>query len=206
MEKLDDCLVELSRNTKDALKELRYLVFDLRPEFLDQDDNNIRQIKGADSGFVTTLPGKDMGNIGNQLFLFILNILAGIIFLLACINVGTLFLARTNERMKDLSIRVALGAPRTRLLMQTMGESIVIALFGALLAVLLAGLGLEGLNLFLSTLLDEEGLQFWIDFKIDGSKASGTAVFIDSYTVLQGETPEAVEGTFEFSCDDDPYS
>ena len=43
-------------------------------------------------------------------------------------------------------------------------------------------------------------------FKIDGSKASGTAVFIDSYTVLRCETPEPVEGTFEFSCDEDPYS
>jgi hypothetical protein len=43
-------------------------------------------------------------------------------------------------------------------------------------------------------------------FMIDGSTASGTAVFVESYAVLKGEAPQPVEGSFAVSCDCDPYS
>lgn len=134
-----------------------------------------RLVNQADSGFVTTLPNKSFGNLGNKLALAIINLMAGLVFLLACINVGTLLLARTNEKLKDLSIRVALGAPRKRLLAQTLGESIVIAFTGALLAVLVAGAGLEALSLFTTTIQGE--LHFWLDFKVDASTVWAAAIF-----------------------------
>lgn len=140
-------------------------------------------INELDSGLVSTLPYESFGNLGNQLALFVLNSLAVILFLLACINVGTLLLARTNERLKDISIRVALGAPRLRLLTQTMGETLVIAIVGTLLAILFAGICMEALNIFLKALLSEEGLQFWMVFEVDGFTV-GTAIIFSVLTVL----------------------
>lgn len=147
------------------------------PDPAEQYQGAQRFINEADSALVTSLPYENWRNFGNQLVLFVLNSMAIILFLLACINVGTLLLARTNERLKDLSIRVALGAPRRRLLLQTMGETIVIAAVGTLLAVLLAGICLEALNVFLVTLLSEEGLQFWMHFKVDGFTLLAAVIF-----------------------------
>ena len=134
----------------------------------DRDSPDQRMINQSDSGFVTSLPMKNLHNIGNKVMFTVLAILSFILFLLACINVGTLLIARTNEKLKDVSIRVALGAPRMRLLSQTMGESIVIAIVGTVLAVLFTGLCLEALNIFLTTLLSEDGLEFWMHFRIEG--------------------------------------
>ena len=158
-------------STAEANQEISNLVFNMRQQFPLVDDDRFtedqRSINDASAGFVTSLPMKILRNVGDQLFLGGMAILSFILFLLACINIGTLLLARTNERLKDVSIRVALGAPKRRLLCQTMSESIVIAVSGTLLAVLLTGLWLEVLNIFLTFLLGEEGLDFWMVFKVD---------------------------------------
>lgn len=65
------------------------------------------------------------------------------VLILSCINVGNLLLARANERAKETAVRVALGAPRRRLVMQMMWESIIICAIGGTLGILLAGQGWE---------------------------------------------------------------
>jgi len=52
----------------------------------------------------------------------------------------------------------------------------------------------------------DENLSQVTSFDIDGSRASGTAIFIDFTNVTLGQAPEPVEGSFEVSCDGDPYS
>jgi hypothetical protein len=52
----------------------------------------------------------------------------------------------------------------------------------------------------------DENLSRVTSFDIDGSRASGTAVFIDFSKVTLGQVLESVEGSFEVSCDGDPYS
>ncbi|PCJ27468.1 MAG: hypothetical protein COA96_02925 [SAR86 cluster bacterium] len=180
-------LIKVGVSVSQANQEISNLLNRMRQQypFVDSDQytNNQRMINQVDAGFVTSLPMKNFHNIGNQLVFSIMAILSFILFLLACINVGTLLLARTNERLKDVSIRVALGAPRIRLLVQTMGESIVIAMVGTLLAVCLAGLWLEALNIFLVTLLSEDGLEFWMHFGVDGFTIV-LAILFASFTVL----------------------
>jgi len=174
-------------STAEANQEISSLLFRMRQQypFVDSDQYTINQrlISEVDDGFVTSLPKKMLIGFGNQMLFSILAILSFMLFLLACINVGTLLLARTNERLKDISIRVALGAPRKRLLLQTMGESIVIAIVGTLLAILLTGLWLEALNVFLLTLLSEDGLEFWMHFQIEGFTL-GIAALFALFTVL----------------------
>ena len=64
--------------------------------------------------------------------------LAGFVLLIACANLGNLQLARSAGRARDLAIRTALGASRSHLVGRMMSESIVLALMGGGLGLLLA--------------------------------------------------------------------
>ena len=79
---------------------------------------------------------------GNGKPLLLLILASSLIFLLAVLNVMTIFLAGALERAQELSVRLALGSPRSILLRQLLLQALMFAIVGAGLGLLFAKLGL----------------------------------------------------------------
>jgi putative ABC transport system permease protein len=77
----------------------------------------------------------------------------GLLFVLACVNVASLLLARVTGRRREMAIRAALGARRGRLISQILAESLLLSLIGGALGVLIAVWSIDLANRFLPATL-----------------------------------------------------
>lgn len=120
-----------------------------------------------DALILETFPMSLAGGDSGRVVYTVLNLVAVFIMLLSCVNVGNMLLARTQMRLKEIAVRVAIGAPRRRLLWQMMVESLLICVAGGVLALLLVAWWLKSTDRFLHAWMGR--LPFWAHWGVDGT-------------------------------------
>lgn len=100
-----------------------------------------RQDKLTIEVFTTPMQAHLVGASGKGLFVLLAAV--GAILLIVCVNLTNLLLARQASRAREAALRIALGASQGRLVRQTLIESLLVALAGGALGVLLSRWGLQ---------------------------------------------------------------
>ena len=108
----------------------------------------------------------------------------GFVLLIACSNIAGLMLARASGRSREIAVRAALGASRWDLIRQTLSESLVLAVAGAAVGLLLSFAGIRGL-----ILLAPGNSTVTLDVRIDATVMAFTTLVAIAAGILFGIAP-----------------
>jgi putative ABC transport system permease protein len=107
------------------------------------------------------------GFVGDEgaTLIWTLIVAVGFVLLIACANVSNLLLARSAYRVRETTVRSALGASRGRLIVHMLAEGLVISSIATAIGLLLASIALDGMQLTVARLLEDS--PSWWSFEID---------------------------------------
>lgn len=116
------------------------------------------------------------------------------VLLIACANVASLLLARATSRSREIAVRSALGATRTRLIGQLLAESVLLSSAGGALGILLAAWSLRAIPLMTAFDLPRAGeIQFdWTALGFAAALSIGTGVLFGLAPSLGASRPDLI--------------
>jgi putative ABC transport system permease protein len=117
--------------------------------------------------------------------LWLLLAVSGVVLLIACANLANLMLARAGSREREIAVRLALGASRTRLIRQLLTESLLLSIGGAAAGAILA----TNLSSFLVQYLSTTNSRIFLDRAMDWRVLGFTAGLASLTCVLFGLAP-----------------
>jgi putative ABC transport system permease protein len=115
-------------------------------------------------------------------YIYIFSAIAVFVLLIACINFMNLATARSANRGREVGMRKVLGAYRTQLIKQFLGESMILCVISALLAVLIVEIVLPAFNAF-------SGKALSTDYFTDGRLLAGLFLITITVGILSGIYP-----------------
>jgi predicted permease len=119
----------------------------------------------------------------------------GIVLVIACFNIANLLLARAAGRKREISIRVAIGASRSRVITQLLTEAMVLAIAGGALGFGLALAGRDLMWRFRPPQLPADGMDLSLDWHVMAftfAVAIGTGLIFGLAPALQSSRPDLV--------------
>jgi predicted permease len=137
-----------------AQAQLQSLFSDFKPEGLEQDSRSPFFKLRKPSRFLLYLEYDEYDYLRKPLFNVILLATSTIILVIACLNLANMLIVQGAARQHEITVRLALGGGRWRIIRQLFTESLLLALLGGMLGVLLAFGSMKILNTWMTTTPD----------------------------------------------------
>ncbi len=158
-----------------------------------EDENPIAN-RGRRVGVVQTTGIDHSMRVGVTGFLAVLMVVAGLVLLVTCLNVSGMMLARSTGRQKEMTIRLAVGASRGRLVRQLLTEATVLFGLGGLAGAFVAAWLVDALLVFITQLSVPIGFALPMDWRVllfTASAAFAAAAFAGIFPAREALSRDA---------------